>query len=57
MEAGIQAAKQLVPSLSPAMAAMPLSENEQHAHSWHLSAQICLESHPASDDIELYVAD
>ena len=34
------------------MAAMPLSENEVRARSWHLSAQICLESNPVSNHIE-----
>ena len=47
MEAGIQAAAPL-----PAMAAIPLSENELRARLWHLSAQICLESHPTSNHIE-----
>jgi len=31
---------------------MPLSENEVRARSWHLSAQFCLESSPASNHIE-----
>ncbi len=34
------------------MAAIPLSENELRARSWHLSAQICLESHTTSNHIE-----
>jgi hypothetical protein len=42
--------EQLVPSCSPAMAAMPLSDskNEVRACSWHLSVQFCLESHHTS---------
>ena len=52
MEAGIQAAEPLVPSCSHTMEAIPLSGNNLSAHSWHLSAQICLESHPSSDHIE-----